>query len=310
MNSKLLSFIVPCYNGAKYLINITEALLSINDLLTEVIIVNDGSTDSSSEILDTLQKRFNNLIVIHQENQGASAARNKGINQAKGKYICFVDVDDFVLIDGFNTVLQQINDDDLYLFNVLKQTNGERYPYITQSNEFNSKKNLLANGQFFNAPWGKIIKKELLISNHITFNTTLKIVEDLPWSIELLEIAKTITPLNSDCYIYVTDNNSSTTNSINEKKFDALWKAVEYSTQMCFKNNYKVGLALCGYQYMMNCAYTYLVYSKYESLIKRYRYLLRYNSYKKVKMVNIVANLFGIKLTACILNKVLMRGSA
>ena len=92
-----VSIIIPVYNCETYLEQCIKSVFrqSIKDL--EIICINDGSTDSSVEIIEQLQKEDGRIILYHQENQGAGAARNLGIRKAEGKYIAFLDADDYFL---------------------------------------------------------------------------------------------------------------------------------------------------------------------------------------------------------------------
>lgn len=93
-----LSFIVPVYNLEDYIEECIMSLLNqdLSHSEYEILCINDSSTDSSLEILKRLAKEHTNIIIINQENQGVSAARNNGIKNAKGEYIWFVDGDDLI----------------------------------------------------------------------------------------------------------------------------------------------------------------------------------------------------------------------
>ena len=93
---KLISVIVPVYNAERFLKKCVESLLNQTYRNIEIILVNDGSTDSSGLICDELCKRDCRINVIHQKNLGVSATRNNGIRCAKGTYIGFVDSDDYI----------------------------------------------------------------------------------------------------------------------------------------------------------------------------------------------------------------------
>ena len=92
----LLSVIVPVYNTERYLTTCLESILDQIYSNIEVIVVDDGSTDESGKICDEIAKRDSRVTVIHKDNAGLSSARNIGIQVASGKYIAFVDSDDFL----------------------------------------------------------------------------------------------------------------------------------------------------------------------------------------------------------------------
>jgi glycosyltransferase involved in cell wall biosynthesis len=107
----LLSIIIPVYNVEPYLAECLDSVFSQDNIaVCEVIIVNDGSTDGSVSIIERYQKKYPELIVVHQENKGLSGARNTGINCAKGDYLYFLDSDDFLLQDAVSNILNKIKE--------------------------------------------------------------------------------------------------------------------------------------------------------------------------------------------------------
>ena len=96
MNKYKVSVIVPVYNAKKYIEQCVESILSQTLKEMELILVNDGSTDNSLEIIKKYEKQYNNVIVIDQSNQGVMNARCNGYEKASGEYIAFVDNDDVV----------------------------------------------------------------------------------------------------------------------------------------------------------------------------------------------------------------------
>lgn len=121
MNPKL-SFIVPVYNVSPYLRKCVDSLIHQDFRDYEIILVDDGSTDGSGELCDEIvrelkieDRRLKNiqLHVIHQENGGLSAARNAGLNEAKGEYVCFVDSDDFWEENVLGRLMEQVERENL-----------------------------------------------------------------------------------------------------------------------------------------------------------------------------------------------------
>ena len=106
MNTQpLISVIVPVYNAAEYVSDCLESILRQTHDAIEVIVVNDGSTDGSGEICDVIASRDNRVIIIHQANAGVSAARNAGIAASNGEWIGFVDADDCIMPNMYETLL-------------------------------------------------------------------------------------------------------------------------------------------------------------------------------------------------------------
>ena len=126
----LLSVIVPVYNVEKYLAKCVESILDQTYTHLEIILVNDGSKDSSGSICDTLAQKDSRVQVIHQENGGLSSARNRGIEAATGEYITFVDSDDWIEADAYEHLMDLMHRNQVQLvcggnYNVDEQT-GER----------------------------------------------------------------------------------------------------------------------------------------------------------------------------------------
>ena len=115
MNKPELSIIVSVYNTEKYLEQCLNSLISQEFESCEILLINDGSSDKSGEICNLFSEKRRNIHVYHQDNQGVSVARNRGIQEAKGKYITFVDSDDFISPEIYKQLINTliINQADL-----------------------------------------------------------------------------------------------------------------------------------------------------------------------------------------------------
>lgn len=113
----LISVIVPVYNQEKYLDKCINSILNQTYKDIEIIIINDGSTDTSGEICDNYALRYSNVKVFHQKNQGLSMARNNGLKKANGKYISFIDSDDHIDIDMYEVLIKFMIEYDLDIIN-------------------------------------------------------------------------------------------------------------------------------------------------------------------------------------------------
>ena len=101
-----VSVVIPVYNAEKYIEKCIESLVHQTLISTEYIFVNDGSTDESLKVLELYQKKDNRIKIVNQSNQGVSAARNAGLNNATGNYIGFVDADDYLATDMFQKLYE------------------------------------------------------------------------------------------------------------------------------------------------------------------------------------------------------------
>lgn len=114
-----VSIIIPVYNGERYLGKCIQSILKQTHTNLELILINDGSKDNSGVICDHWAEQDSRVKVIHQENQGVSAARNAGLNIAAGDYIGFVDADDEIAPETYETALNQIGDHDIVMWDAI-----------------------------------------------------------------------------------------------------------------------------------------------------------------------------------------------
>lgn len=114
-----LSVIIPIYNVESYLKNCLESVINQTFGDLEIILIDDGSPDHCGEICDEYAKRDSRIRVLHKQNEGLPSARNDGINMATGKWIAFVDSDDWLELDIYEKAIEAGNkyDVDILLFN-------------------------------------------------------------------------------------------------------------------------------------------------------------------------------------------------
>ena len=115
MQSELVSVVVPVYNVEKYLNRCLDSIVSQTYKNIEIILVDDGSTDMSSSMCDEWRRRDNRIKVVHKKNAGLGEARNSGIENATGKYICFVDSDDYIELRTISTCVALAEEKELDL---------------------------------------------------------------------------------------------------------------------------------------------------------------------------------------------------
>src|SRR5690554_965787 len=110
---KKVSIIIPVFNVAEYLPRCIESVLNQDNIDLEVLLINDGSTDSSGEVCEEYAKNDRRIRVFHQENSGVSAARNKGVDESTGNWITFVDADDWIEKNSLERILNIIKGNKL-----------------------------------------------------------------------------------------------------------------------------------------------------------------------------------------------------
>lgn len=125
---KKISIIVPVYNVERYIERCVESICQQTYTNTEIILVDDGSTDSSGKICDEIAVKDPRIRVIHQQNSGLSAARNAGLAVAKGEYIAFVDSDDYIAQEMYSVMIENMEKYDLDIIGCTSfRDKGEKY---------------------------------------------------------------------------------------------------------------------------------------------------------------------------------------
>ena len=218
-----VSVIVPVYNNEKFLDKCLSSLVkqSLKDI--EIICVNDGSTDSSLDILKKYEKKDSRVIVVSQKNQGAGASRNNGIDIAKGEYISFVDADDWLERKALKKLYENAvkNNSDMVLFDSVERLpdrkkkkriyisdddSEEKVDYDSFVFDYSYCKRLVMNAMF--VVWSKIYKTSFLKENDIKCDT-YKIFNDVQFHIESMLLAKRISYVPKILYNYNKLNEDS-----------------------------------------------------------------------------------------------------
>lgn len=182
MENYLLSIIVPVFNTSQYLVRCLNSLINQSLTNIEIIIINDGSTDQSDEIIKQYLLHSNITYVKLEKNMGLGHARNLGIEKSLGKYIAFVDSDDWVDLDFFKILTDTITRDnsDIVVGGVKNEWNNINstsirydyiYPNIITANQGLDLITKSTNNNYFISPvvWNKIYKRELLLLNQLCF---------------------------------------------------------------------------------------------------------------------------------------------
>ena len=247
---KKVSIIIPVYQAAKYLERCVESCLGqkgINADELEIILVDDGSTDGSSELADELERSGGNIVkVIHTSNHGVSHARNLGIEKATGKYICFVDADDYVsesfIADllaaaGCESATKNVDNTDEISENCA--LDGYEPAIIDSTDAYLSGLSISGYQYIENSilnrnthVWGKLFLLSAIRDNHITFKEGLTIGEDLLF---LLDIAllqgkkKTVKCTGTSGYVYVDNPEGAMKKAFKESYLDEVvcWREAE-----------------------------------------------------------------------------------
>ena len=227
MKKKKISVIIPIYNGEKDLIRCVKSILNQTYKEIEIILINDGSTDSTSEICIELKKSDKRIKYLSTENKGVSHARNKGLLMATGEYITFVDSDDYLEPNMYeemmNNILESNTDIGICEYDEGKET-GASDSSIEIFDRKEAIENLFNNDSYRGFLWNKIYKKEILMKdgNFILFDERLKILEDLVYNYTVFEKANKIVYNHSKFYHYIQRESSALNTVFSKAKLTTL----------------------------------------------------------------------------------------
>ena len=216
-----VSVIVPIYNEEKNLKRCIESLINQTYKNLEIILINDGSTDNSKEIIDSYKDK--RIVAIHKKNTGIGDTRNTGIAKSTGDYIMFVDSDDYIELNYVEVLLKSLNENkaDLAISNYYLDTPNKTYEIDLKNLGITSIKedeDLLCKINL--SPWNKLYKKDLIINNNNKFPYKVK-YEDVPFVVEAIIKASKISFVPNYLYHYVIKKSGETITR-DERIFDII----------------------------------------------------------------------------------------
>lgn len=258
----LISVIIPVYNVEQYLPQCVESVINQTYTNLQIILVNDGSTDKSGEICDKFAEIDNRICVIHKENGGLSSARNAGLNIAKGKYVIFLDSDDYwcdcYCLEKLNSELKN-EEIDIIIFGMKKyyqiddKFGGERIPQALDKDVSSNDKTthvLMQNNEYMACAWDKVIKRSLIEDNSLRF-VEGQLSEDIEWCAKLLLLNPEIKTISECFYVYRQQNSNSITNNIGRRNLENICDIVTRYADIGEEKNNVALLNYMANQYLL-----------------------------------------------------------
>lgn len=219
----MISVIIPVYNTKKYLKTCLDSIQKQTYSDLEIIFIDDGSTDGSAGVLDRFVNEDSRIRVIHQDNQGVSAARNRGIEASNGSYLSFVDSDDTLEPDMYELLLQLVHEYGVPIAHCSynRINNGTLKPIGNTGHIFVQDKEdalhcLLGGRLFVGSCWNKIYARELF--EDIRFCPDFKISEDMLVNFQVFSKTSKSVFVDVCKYNYVTSDTSSCVRTPSLKK--------------------------------------------------------------------------------------------
>lgn len=272
-----ISVIVPIYNVEKYLRRCIDSILAQVFTNFELLLVDDGSTDSSGEICDDYSNIDHRIRVVHKANGGVSSARNIGLDNARGEWIAFIDADDWISVNYLMTLIENRNKAQLIIGSFQLENTNEQYlgHYLNEGlyNE-DSIKNIFECKPYsilLITPWAKLFKSEVIKMHDICFDCTIVGGEDTLFVLSYFLYIDSFYVTNQPIYHYWRENGlscqfhdmSSVFKFIKEMRL-----ITDDFTQKYIIDSDRLHACLCTY-YFCNCLrYNSIKYDKINELVK------------------------------------------
>ncbi len=320
-----ISFIIPVYNVENYLEACVDSILSQADERCEIILVDDGSTDASPKICDRYAQLHSTVRTFHTENGGASAARNYGLEQAKGAYVAFVDSDDLIAPGSVQQLLtwsSREGTDICFLEGAKLFPDGTKVSLGDRlvGEEMRGKsreaalRHLATRPKYPGSACTKLFRREFLLSNSLRFACGRVHGEDLSFTCNCILAARSFDALPFAYYEYRQDRENSVTNSRKGTKvFADMCRFVEDTVHMLTENQKPrdaaaaCAMSFAAYEYGILC-WHYGALEKAErrnaqSWLKQYAWVMDFGQTSKLKLIRLCVQCIGINATAWLLGK-------
>ncbi len=267
MNS-LISVIVPIYNVEKYLQKCVDSIINQTYKNLEIILVDDGSPDNCPQMCDDYAKKDSRIRVVHKENGGLSDARNAGMEVATGEYVSFIDSDDYISLDFYETLFQTMvdNDSDIVECSVVKFYENEKFDEysddlkVTNYETVDALDGLISENPIKQHVWNKLYKSSVALDIPYAVG---KLNEDEFWTYQVFGKAKKVTRINKTMYYYFQRNGSIMGNSYNIRRLDALEGKV--NRQAYIEKNFPILTTKAKVDLYGSCMFAYQCVLKFMS---------------------------------------------
>ncbi len=307
---ELISIIIPVYNIKDYICECVDSLIVQTYRNLEIILVDDGSEDGSSQVCDALAEKDHRVHVIHQKNGGVSSARNTGIAHAGGQYITFVDGDDWVeknFIEVLYDSIRKYHADVSVVGYTFRYPDrpAHRNPITGQVQTITGLEALEQacdpNNPWVGYSWGKLIHKDIIEKNNLEFDTEIKICEDSLFFYSLFEHVQRVVK-NPDILYNYRIRQASVTQTANKSLNLLKNRIIALEKAMKIAGKYPDSIFLCGVKTAL-----------FSSIISYVAAMFRLKHYDKAELLQIKKRLSeltsqqqnlplstGIKVRACI----------
>lgn len=322
MKTPFVSIIIPVYNVEKYLNQCVDSVLDQKLEDAEIILVDDGSPDNCPVICDCYAQQYECIRVIHKKNGGLSSARNAGIQAAKGKYLIFLDSDDWwnpeVCVRKMLHEVEKNPEIEMFLFTsydfveglgVFKRNEHKNLKNIRTDSVENYYHDLLNNGNLEVHASTKILKRSFLLRENLFFQEGL-LSEDNQWMMRLLRRLKSVQIIDEPLYIYRAGRQDSITHTIKKKNITDLLEIINesieyYQSNICSEKLKTLELCYASYLWFSALGLSTMLAKidreELRPLFKNTSDVCNYSNSKKTRLCNNLLKILGFDFTMFIL---------
>lgn len=313
MMNKLISIIMPVYNAEKYLNRSIKSIMNQTYNNIEIILVNDGSTDNSLEICTSYQEKDKRIKLINQENKGVSFARNKGIDEATGDYIMFIDSDDYIEKNMIEDMVAKITKDDIDLVISGIKMNYIRKGQVVGEEKYQLKDKMYSIEEMLNdilididlicicGPCCKLYKTEILKNSKIKFTNEFTMGEDTWYNLDYIDACTgEVVTMSNIYYNYMRENPDSLFTKYHDDYIKVTEKVYNKFLNLLERKSNSETVDRYEKNYIFNLVYANSINFKYDTTHKKKIEDLEYslknkvvvNGIKKIKTVGIKEKIF------------------
>ena len=284
----MVSLIIPVFNVEGYLEECLESIIEQSFSDYEVIIVDDGSTDKSREIIKTYEKKFNKIKILLQGNKGVSEARNLALKHAMGEYVLYIDSDDFLKSNMLEVMVNKANKTkaDIIICNYILYygDNNENNRVANQNNledniySSNDVIDMMLNFKIQGQLWNKLFKRSLLLENNFEFEKG-RYIQDIFPVFKVINKSEKIGFINEALYYY-RQRDTSTVYKKNIKLVEDYYHAMYSIIEYIIENNLKVNAN--SFKVFRASVFSYFIYHYTNANFNN-----RYKDFKKSKYINL-----------------------
>lgn len=308
------SIIIPVYNVAAYLEKGVQSVLSQTFSDFELLLINDGSTDESASVCDRLATTDNRIRTIHKPNGGASDARNRGIREAEGDFLMFLDGDDYwddsAALQSIADKLLVSDSPDLLLFywQFINVNTGKQIVFdkkydtdvCSKATKEEVIKSLFRSEMFPSSSVITVTRRSFIIENQLFFEKGIK-AEDIDWILKIFDRAATIEALNLNFYNVLLNRPGSVTTTADLKSIESVLFILDKWCPVLMARNDEVSRLLMGHL-AFHYSTCFIVFSqlgkegrqKTVQRLRKYRHLFQYLTVRKALLVKYLVGVFGV----------------